>query len=66
MSCISKVTKPDDLAERVFPFFERFALRGPKAGATSLCSEGSQHTSSQATICRRPVSEGSSKLSGAP
>lgn len=26
-----EVTKPDDLAERVFPFFERFRLRSPKA-----------------------------------
>jgi len=25
-----EVTKPDDLSERVFPFFERFPLRGPK------------------------------------
>jgi hypothetical protein len=26
-----EVTRPDDLTGRVFPFFERFALRGPKA-----------------------------------
>jgi hypothetical protein len=26
-----EVTKPYDLSERVFPFFERFELRGPKA-----------------------------------
>jgi hypothetical protein len=26
-----EVTKPDHLAERVFPFFDRFPLRGPKA-----------------------------------
>jgi LAGLIDADG endonuclease len=26
-----EVTKPSDLRERVFPFFERFPLRGPKA-----------------------------------
>ena len=26
-----EVTRPDDLQERVFPFFERFELRGPKA-----------------------------------
>jgi LAGLIDADG DNA endonuclease family protein len=27
-----EVTKPTDLEERVFPFFERFRLRGPKEG----------------------------------
>jgi hypothetical protein len=27
-----EVTKPLDLSERVFPFFGRFPLRGPKAG----------------------------------
>ena len=27
-----EITKPDALVERVFPFFERFPLRGPKAG----------------------------------
>jgi LAGLIDADG endonuclease len=27
-----EVTKPDHLQERVFPFFDRFPLRGPKAG----------------------------------
>ena len=27
-----EVTKPADLVERVFPFFDRFELRGPKAG----------------------------------
>jgi hypothetical protein len=27
-----EVTKPADLEERVFPFFERFPIRGPKAG----------------------------------
>jgi hypothetical protein len=27
-----EVTKPDDLTGRVFPFFERFTLRGPKDG----------------------------------
>ena len=27
-----EVTKPDDLIGRVFPFFKRFPLRGPKAG----------------------------------
>jgi hypothetical protein len=26
-----EVTRPKDLVERVFPFFERFELRGPKA-----------------------------------
>jgi hypothetical protein len=26
-----EVTRPDHLAERIFPFFERFILRGPKA-----------------------------------
>jgi hypothetical protein len=26
-----EVTRPDDLQERIFPFFERFPLRGPKA-----------------------------------
>jgi hypothetical protein len=26
-----EVTKPKDLQERIFPFFERFPLRGPKA-----------------------------------
>ena len=26
-----EVTRPDDLQERVFPFFKRFELRGPKA-----------------------------------
>lgn len=26
-----EVTKPNELGERVFPFFERFQLRGPKA-----------------------------------
>ncbi len=26
-----EVTRPKDLSERVFPFFERFPLRGPKA-----------------------------------
>jgi hypothetical protein len=25
-----EVTRPDDLSERIFPFFERFPLRGPK------------------------------------
>jgi hypothetical protein len=27
-----EVTKPDDLTGRVFPFFERYELRGPKEG----------------------------------
>jgi hypothetical protein len=27
-----EVTRPNELEDRVFPFFERFALRGPKAG----------------------------------
>ena len=27
-----EVTRPCDLTERVFPFFERYPLRGPKAG----------------------------------
>ena len=27
-----EVTKPDHLEERIFPFFDRFPLRGPKAG----------------------------------
>ena len=26
-----EVTRPDDLQERIFPFFERYPLRGPKA-----------------------------------
>lgn len=26
-----EVTRPDHLEERIFPFFERFKLRGPKA-----------------------------------
>jgi hypothetical protein len=56
-----EVTRPRDLLERVFPFFERFPLRGQRR-EISLCSEGSQHLSSQATTCRRPVSEGSSSF----
>ena len=31
-----EVTKPHDLSERVFPFFERFELRGPKAHDLSV------------------------------
>jgi LAGLIDADG endonuclease len=31
-----EVTKPDDLAGRVFPFFERFPLRGPKANDLAI------------------------------
>jgi hypothetical protein len=27
-----EVTRPADLSERVFPFFDRFRLRSPKAG----------------------------------
>lgn len=31
-----EVTRPSDLVERVFPFFERFPLRGPKANDLSV------------------------------
>jgi hypothetical protein len=31
-----EVTRPDDLVERVFPFFERFPLRGSKAKDLSV------------------------------
>ena len=34
-----EVTKPDALVERVFPFFERFPLRGPKAGDLQIFRE---------------------------
>jgi hypothetical protein len=31
-----EVTRPNELEERVFPFFERFPLRGPKAGDLAI------------------------------
>ncbi len=34
-----EVTKPDDLDRRVFPFFERFRLRGPKANDLAIFRE---------------------------
>src|SRR5262249_20291495 len=34
-----EVTKPDDLEGRVFPFFERFPLRGPKAADLAVFRE---------------------------
>jgi hypothetical protein len=34
-----EVTKPNHLEERVFPFFDRFRLRGPKAGDLAIFRE---------------------------
>src|SRR5918912_3389354 len=34
-----EVTKPDHLEERVFPFFDRFSLRGPKAQDLAIFRE---------------------------
>jgi LAGLIDADG DNA endonuclease family protein len=34
-----EITKPGDLEERVFPFFERFPLRGPKAKDLAIFRE---------------------------
>lgn len=34
-----EVTKPTELAGRVFPFFDRFPLRGPKAGDLEILKE---------------------------
>jgi hypothetical protein len=34
-----EVTRPDHLEERIFPFFERFPLRGPKALDLKIFSE---------------------------
>jgi LAGLIDADG endonuclease len=34
-----EVTKPADLEERVFPFFERFPIRGPKANDLAVFRE---------------------------
>ena len=34
-----EVTRPDHLEQRIFPFFERFQLRGPKAGDLEIFRE---------------------------
>lgn len=34
-----EITKPDELVERVFPFFDCFPLRGPKAGDLAIFRE---------------------------
>jgi hypothetical protein len=63
-----EVTRPADLEERVFPFFERFGLRSPKAGdlrvfreITRLVRSG-RHLSStgigEILILRAPMNRG--------
>jgi hypothetical protein len=37
-----EVTKPNHLEERVFPFFGRFRLRGPKAGDLEIFKQITQ------------------------
>ena len=56
-----EVTRPDDLVERVLPFFERFPLRGSKSNDLAVFI--------QITACvqlgdhyRQPVSDGSSSF----
>ena len=63
-----EITRPEELVQRVFPFFERFPLRGPKAGdlaifrqITALVQSG-RHLSSagieEALVMRGPMNRG--------
>ncbi len=54
-----EVTRPGALAERVFPFFERFPLRSPKRTDLAIFRR-SLSSSSQAGTVRRRASERSS------
>jgi hypothetical protein len=63
-----EVTRPNELEERVFPFFERFALRGSKAGdlavfrrITELVQSGRHLTSrgiGEVLVLRGPMNRG--------
>jgi LAGLIDADG endonuclease len=63
-----EITKPNDLEDRVFPFFERFPLRGPKANdlaifrqVTALVQSGRHLSPSgieEALILRGPMNRG--------
>ena len=55
-----EVTKPLHLEERVFPFFERFRLRGPKAKDLSIFKVRSPSSSDQVVIFLPTASKRSS------
>ena len=66
--CYFEVTKPRDLSERVFPFFERFPLLGPKKNdlaifrqVTELVQSGRHRTLEglrEALLLRGPMNRG--------
>jgi hypothetical protein len=52
-----EVTKPTDLEERVFPFFERFQIRGPKAKDLAVFRQITELVQSGRHLCVAGIGE---------
>ncbi len=52
-----EVTRPDHLEEKVFPFFERFPLRGPKAEDLQIFKEITKLVRARRHLCREGFEE---------